>query len=146
MANFPLPDAPKPIGSYEPYIIRNGIGAISGQFPIRDNKLIYTGKVGAELSLTDAKIAIEIATLNVLSQLKNATDDFATLDGILRMDAYIASVDGFYQQAEIINTASNLLIHVLGEKGKHARSAIAVSQLPLNSSVELVVTFVAGSK
>ncbi|MEL0608476.1 RidA family protein [Vibrio echinoideorum] len=141
MASFVLPEAPKVLGNYQPYIIRNGIGSISGQFPIKNGELLYQGKVGEELSVSDAKHAIEIAALNVLSQLSNASNGFADLDGILRMDAYIASGHSFYQHAEVVDVASNLLVNVLGQKGAHARSAIGVSQLPLNSSIELVVSF-----
>ena len=141
MAGFLLPEAPKVLGNYQPYVIRNGVGVISGQFPIQDSELLYQGKVGEELSISDAKHAIEIATLNVLSQLSNASDGFAALDSILRMDAYIASGHSFYQHAEVVDVASDLLVKVLGQKGGHARSAIGVSQLPLNSSIELVVSF-----
>lgn len=141
MAGLLLPEAPKVLGNYQPYVIRNGIGVISGQFPIQGGKLLYQGKIGEELSISDAKHAIEIATLNVLSQLSNASNGFADLDGILRIDAYIASGHGFDRHAEVVDVASNLLMAALGNKGCHARSAIGVPQLPLNSSIELVVSF-----
>ena len=141
MTNIQIPKAPAPIGAYEACVIRNGMGAVSGQFPIQDGNLLYPGQVGQDISIDEAKVAIEIATLNVLAQVKQATNNFANLEGLVRLDGYIASCNGFYQQAEVIDVASELLLKVLGDKGKHARTAFSVLQLPLNASVELVVTF-----
>lgn len=136
-----LPKAPTPVGAYETGIIRQGIGFVSGQFPIRKGKLAYTGRVGDELSQEQAYEATEIAALNVLSQIQNLTDGFKYFGGLLRLDGYIASAPGFLDQPAVLDAASLLFRRYLGERGRHARAAFSVSQLPLNSPVELCVTF-----
>lgn len=139
--NFQLPDAPKPVGSYEAGIIRQGIGVVSGQFPMRDGQLAYTGQVGADLTTAQAREAAQIAALNVLAQIHDLTDGFRRLDGLLRVEGYISSASGFTNQATVLNAASEIFSEYLGEKGRHARAAFSVSQLPLNSPIELTVTF-----
>lgn len=136
-----LPDAPKPVGAYEAGVIRQGIGFISGQFPLTDGALVHTGKVGGDLTFEQAFRATEVAAWNVLSQISELTDQFKTLDGLLRLDGYIASAYGFVEQPAVLDAASNLFRDVLGEKGRHARTAFSVSQLPLDSPVELCITF-----
>ena len=136
-----LPSAPKPIGAYDAGVIRQGIGFVSGQFPLKDNVLAYTGKVGIDLSIEQAHKATELAALNVLSQIHELTDGFKQLDGILRLEGYIASAPGFLEQPSVLNAASSLFKQYLGEKGRHARTVFSVDQLPLNSPVELCVTF-----
>lgn len=136
-----LPVAPTPVGAYETGVIRQGIGFVSGQFPLRDGKLVYTGAVGAELTKDDACEATKIAALNVLAQIHKLTDGFDRLDGLLRLDGYVASAPGFLEQPAILDTASQVFRDYLGEKGRHARTAFSVSQLPLNSPIELCVTF-----
>ncbi len=136
-----LPNAPNPVGAYEAGVIRRGIGFVSGQFPIRDGLLVYKGKVGSELTKEQAYHATEIAALNVLSQIHQLTNGFQNLDGLLRLEGYIASASGFLEQPEVLDTASKLFKNYLGEKGRHARTAFSVFQLPMDSPVELCVTF-----
>lgn len=136
-----LPEAPEPVGAYEAVVIRNGIGMVSGQFPITNGSLAYKGKVGETLTVEDAQRAAELTALNVLSQIKQATNGFLHFAGLIRIEGYVASVDGFTNQAEVLNGASNVFNQYLGEKGTHARAAFSVSQLPLNSPVKLTVTF-----
>lgn len=136
-----LPAAPAPVGNYRRGMIRNGIGVLSGQFPVRDGKAVYTGLVGKDLTLEDGQAAAFIAGLNVLAQIKELLGSFERFDGLLRVDGFVASAPGFTQQAAVLNGASDFFVQVLGERGAHARSAMGVSCLPLNAPVELVVTF-----
>ncbi len=136
-----LPCAPSPAGSYESVVIRNGVGYVSGQLPLRDGVLAYAGRVGDELSLEDAMRAAELATLNVLAQIKCSTNQWRSFARLLRLEGYVASARGFANQPEILDRVSRLLSQVLGDRGAHARAAFSVEQLPLNASVELVVTF-----
>ncbi len=122
-------------------VIRNGVGYVSGQLPIRSGVLAYTGRVGHELSVEEAVRAAELAGLNALAQIERSANGWQSFAGLLRMDGYIASARGFANQPEILDRASQLFRHVLGERGAHARAAFSVEQLPLNASVELVVTF-----
>ncbi len=141
MQKVQLPIPPKPVGSYKAGVIRNGIGFVSGQFPLVDGKLAFTGCVGAELTVEDGVEAAHLAGLNVLAQIAQLTDQFDRLDGLLRLDGYVASAKGFLDQPAVLNGASDLFADYLGEQGEHARTAFSVSQLPLNSPIELAVTF-----
>jgi enamine deaminase RidA (YjgF/YER057c/UK114 family) len=136
-----LPIPPDPLGVYDAGVIRNGIGFVSGQFPLKDGRLLFRGRVGADLSEGDGKKACEYAALNVLAQISRLTNGFETLDGLLVMDGYVASGEGFFAQSKILDPASELFVAFLGERGHHARTAFAVPQLPLDAPVELAVTF-----
>lgn len=136
-----LPEPPRPVGAYAPVMVRGGIGFVSGQFPLRDGKLAYTGQVGLDLSVSAACDACEIAALNVLAQISDATDGFMMLDGLLRLEGYIASAQGFVDQPKILNVASDIFRTALGDRGRHARTAFSVEQLPMNAPIELCVSF-----
>ena len=141
MARRPLPPPPAPAGGYAPVVIRRGLGVVSGQFPIRDGALVFAGRVGAELSPDEGRAACEIAALNVLAQIHEATEGFARLDGLLRLEGHVASADGFTGQPAILDAASAVFLDHLGERGTHSRTAFAPSRLPLDAPVELCVTF-----
>ena len=139
---FALPVPPAPAGAYQPVVIRNGIGFVSGQFPLVDGLLAYRGRVGAELSEESGRHAAELAALNALAQIKACLGGFDELGGLLRLDGYVASAPGFLAQPRILDAASELLVKVLGaEQGRHARTAFSVEQLPLGSPVELCLSF-----
>ena len=141
MSMISLPDPPDPAGDYEAVVIRNGLGFVSGQFPFRDASLIFTGRVGVELSEQEGQEACRIAAMNVLAQISKATNQFDRLGGLLRLDGYVASSDCFYRQPGILNAASRLFSEVLGDRGAHARRAFSVPRLPLNAPIELCVAF-----
>ena len=136
-----LPDPPAPAGDYAAVVIRNGLGFVSGQFPFRNGDLVYKGRVGVELYKEEGRDACKIAALNVLAHISAATNKFEQLSGLLRLDGYVASSDGFHGQPGILNAASQLFSEVLGDRGAHARTAFSVSRLPLNAPVELCVSF-----
>ena len=137
-----LPEPPAPAGSYERCMVYNGIGFVSGQFPLVDDHLAFVGRIGAELSEEEGHRAAEIAAVNVLSQIKAVLGgNFGQLATLLRVDGYVASADGWRRQPTVLDGASNLFVEILGTRGRHARSAFAVSQLPFGAPIELVVTF-----
>ena len=136
-----LPPAPVPVGNYRRGIVRGGVGLLSGQFPLRGGKPLYTGLAGRDLSLDDGRAAARVAALNVLAQLRELLGSFSPLEGLLRVDGFIASADGFVEQPAVLDGASDLFVEALGERGAHARTAVGVSSLPLNMPVELAVTF-----
>ncbi len=136
-----LPEPPPPAGSYSPVVIRSGLGFVSGQLPIRDGRLLFTGRVGIELTPEQGKAAAEIAALNVLAQIDRALPSWDRFGGLLRVEGFVASASGFTSQPEVLDGASRLFVDVLGDRGVHARAALSVEQLPLNAPVELVVTF-----
>ena len=135
-----LPEAPRPVGNYRAAVIANGLLFISGQLPLSNGKLKYRGRVGVELTEAAGGKAAQLAALNVLAQIKAALGGFDRLVSLLRVDGYVSSAPGWMNQPLVLDHASNLFAAVLGERGIHARSAIAAAQLPLNASVELVVT------
>lgn len=142
-----LPAAPAPAGAYKRIVIRNGTGFISGQFPLVDGKLVYSGRVGIELTEAEGKLAARIAAINVLTQIRNHLGGFEGFAGLLRIEGYVASAPGNFSQPKVLDGASDLIVSVLGsELGAHARTAFSVHQLPLNSPIELAVTFAFGSQ
>ena len=141
MAGIALPVPPAPVGAYAPVVVRRGIGFVSGQFPLRDGQMVHRGRVGAELSVDEGREACRIGALNVLAQISAATNDFADLEGLLRLDGYVASADDFLDQPLILDEASCLFTEALGAKGRHTRTAFAVARLPLGAPIELGVTF-----
>ncbi len=140
-----LPPPPRPVGFYEAGVIRGSVGFVSGQFPLRNGVLVCHGQVGANLTIKEACDACELAALNVLAQISDLTEKFATLDGLLRLDGYVASADGFLDQPKVLDAASALFREVLGDRGRHARTAFSVRQLPMGSPIELGMSFVVRS-
>ncbi len=141
MSMISLPHPPDPAGDYEAVVIRNGLGFVSGQFPFQNAGLVYTGRVGVELSEQEGREACRIAAINVLAQISKTTDKFEQLSGLLRLDGYVASSDSFHGQPGILNAASRLFSEVLGDRGTHTRTAFSVPRLPLNAPIELCVSF-----
>lgn len=137
-----LPSPPAPAGSYSRVVVRNGIGFISGQFPLVDGKLAYAGCVGADLSEEEGRLAARLAAINVLAQIRAHLGGFDGFAGLLRVDGYVACAAGNFSQPQVLDGASDLLVEVLGPAlGAHARTAFAMTQLPLRAPVELAVSF-----
>ncbi len=132
-----LPPVPKPVASYEPAIIYKGMVFCSGQTGTIDQKLKYQGKVGGEISIIQGKESARIAVLNCLSAVESVIGDLNKINRIIRLTGYVASEKNFNNQPEVIEGASSLLLEIFGEKGKHSRSAIGVSELPSNAPVEI---------
>lgn len=133
-----LPPAPQPLGAYQAALQTGALLFLSGQLPIRDGVIRYAGRVGAELSLEEGKAAAEMAALNVLAQIRRHWGGFERLGRIVRLEGYIASAPGFFDQPTVLDAASNLFARVLGERAGHVRTAFAVPQLPANAAIELV--------
>lgn len=136
-----LPTPPAPAGQYEPAVVRNGIGFVSGQVPVKEGKLIYTGRVGDELTISQGKRAAALAALNMLAQIERTMGSWDRFGGLLRVDGYVASAEGFFDQPAVLDGASELFLQHLADLGRHARSAVIVPRLPWDAPVELVVTF-----
>lgn len=135
-----LPAVAAAAGSYLPTVRSGALLYTSGQLPFVDGKLPAIGKVGAEVSPEDAKGYARIAALNVLA----AADAAVGLDNILRLVkvvGFVASAPGFTAQPGVINGASDLFVGVLGDAGRHARSAVGVAELPLGAPVEVEAIF-----
>jgi enamine deaminase RidA (YjgF/YER057c/UK114 family) len=137
-----LPIPPDPVGVYERGVIRGGLGFVSGHFPIVGGIVSHAGRVGAELNEAQGKEAAEIAAMNIMAQIDHLLDgDWDRFAGLLRLDGYVASAEGWTAQPRVLNAASEVFVKILGDKGRHARAAFSVTQLPLNAPIELVATF-----
>jgi enamine deaminase RidA (YjgF/YER057c/UK114 family) len=136
-----LPPAPEPMGSYVPWTRRKKLLFISGQLPRKDGKVIYQGRVPAEISLDQAKEGARLAGLNAISVIKAAAKDLDKVAQILRITCWVASSPDFFDQPKVANGASDLMVEVFGEAGKHSRMTTGVIALPGNAcfGVDLVV-------
>lgn len=136
-----LPPAARPAGNYVPATRAGDFLFLAGQVAIRDGALVAQGKVGAEVSVDEARAAAETATLNALAAAKEALGgDLERIIRVARTVVYVNAVPDFTQQAQVANGASDLLVALLGDAGRHARSAIGVGSLPLGSPVEVELT------
>ena len=135
--NITLPSPPKPVGSYVPVVISGKLAFVSGQIPIKDGKVIHAGKVSKDLSVEDAQVAARLCVINALAQLKTALGSLDRISKIVKVSGFVNSPPEFTDQPKVINGASDLLFEIFGQKGQHARIAVGVSSLPLNSAVEI---------
>ena len=132
-----LPEAPKPVASYVPFIISGDQLFISGQISTDDAGRVLTGVLGAGMSIEDGQAAARHAALNILAQAKTALGSLERIVQVLRLTGYVASSAGFKDQPKVINGASDLLVAVLADAGRHTRSAVGVASLPLGACVEI---------
>ena len=132
-----LPPPPKPVASYIPAVRSGNLLFLSGVLPFRDGQLTLTGKVGRELTPDQGREASRTAALNALSIARQELGALDRIKKMVRMVGHVASAEGFVQQPAVINGASDLLVQVFGEAGRHARVAVGAAELPLNSPVEL---------
>lgn len=135
-----LPVPPPPAGAYEPYVLDRGVGWLSAQVPPKGHAFA-TGRVGAELTPEQGHEAARLAALNALARIHQALGGFDRLRTLLRVEGHVASVDTFRDQPRVVDGASELFLAVLGDRGRHARTAFAPPRLPWDVSIELAITF-----
>lgn len=139
---FNLPAPSVPIANFVPFIVTQNLLFISGQVPLQDGKPAYIGRVGDAINEAEGTKAAELATLGLLAQLGSAIgDDLNRLVRVVRLSVYVAATAEFTRQSIVANGSSNLLVNVLGEKGRHARTAIGVASLPSCVAVEVDAIF-----
>lgn len=134
-----MPPAAKPVASYVPVTQGNGLAFVAGQVPIEDGKLLASGRVGESVSLEQGQ---ELARRCALQALAALNDELGSLDRvrrILKVTVWVASGEGFFDQPKVANGASDVLVEVFGEAGKHARAAVSAPSLPLGAPVEVEV-------
>lgn len=134
-----LPEVAVPLGSYVPAKADGRRIHTSGQLPVVDGTVEVTGKVGAEVSLEDARAQARICALNAIAAVRSAVGDLDRVDSVVKMVGFVASDPSFTQQPAVINGASDLLAEVFGEAGVHARSAVGVAVLPMDAPVEIEI-------
>ena len=132
-----LPPAPKPIASYVPAVRTGNLVFLAGQGPMADGKPTITGKVGAEVSEEQGNKAARATTLVLLAVLRAELGSLDRVARIVKVVGFVNSAPGFTRQPWVMNGASDLLVEIFGEAGRHARSSVGVSELPLNIPVEI---------
>jgi enamine deaminase RidA (YjgF/YER057c/UK114 family) len=132
-----LPPVTPPVAAYVPALRTGAYVYVSGQVPVVDGKLAGTGKVGREVSTEDAAGMARICALNAIAAAASVAGGLDAISRIVKVVGFVASAPGFNGQPQVINGASELLIEVFGEAGRHARSAIGVAELPLDAPVEV---------
>ncbi len=136
-----LPEAPKPLGSYVPCVQTGNLLFLSGMLPVREGTLIRTGRVGESISLQEAQEDAKQIVINALSVVKSHIGSLDKISRCVKLNGYVASAPDFTEQPKVLNAASDLIFEIFSEAGKHARAAVGVSVLPLNSPIEVDFIF-----
>lgn len=132
-----LPDPPKPVANYVPVVRVGDLLFLSGVLPSRDGQLIMTGKLGGNLTIEHGIEASRVAVLNGLSIIRSAAGSLDRVQQIVKMVGHIASAPGFTDQPQVLNGASDLLVSLFGDAGRHARVAVGAAELPRHAPVEI---------
>lgn len=133
-----IPTPVAPVANYVPFVRTGNLVSVSGQIPVKDGKPAYVGKVGATVTVEDAVEAAKLCAINIIAQLKAACDgDLNRVKRIVKLGGFVNCVDGFDGQPKVINGASDLMVAVFGDAGRHSRSAVGTNALPLNVAVEI---------
>ena len=132
-----IPDAPTPLAAYVPGQIVGNLLFTSGQVALQQGAIAYKGKVGGNLSEEEGIAAARICAINCLAVAKKLLGDLEKIERIVKLTVFVNCVDGYANEPKIANGASELLVELFGDNGKHTRSAVGVSGLPLDSAVEI---------
>ena len=133
-----IPDIPAALANYVPFKVSDSIVYVSGQAPVKNGELIYKGKVGKDIEIDEGIKAAELCCVNIIAALKKSINgDWNRLETFLKLGGFVNCNNDFYDQPKIINGASDLLVNIFGEQGKHARFAVGSNSLPMNISVEI---------
>jgi enamine deaminase RidA (YjgF/YER057c/UK114 family) len=136
-----VPTVPGPFGAYVPAKRAGNIVFVAGQLPMKDGKLLATGQVPSRCSVDDAKAAARLCVVNALAAVRTVEPDLGRVAGVVRVGVFVNSDPAFTEQPKVANGASEFLIELLGDAGKHARAAVGVSALPLDAAVEVEFVF-----
>ena len=133
-----IPDLPKALANYVPYKIVGKTMYISGQAPVKNGEIIYKGKVGADITVKDGIEAAKLCVINIIAGVKTGIEgDWDKLDSFVKLTGYVNCQNNFTDQPKIINGASDLLVDIFGEQGRHSRVAVGSNALPLGIAVEI---------
>jgi len=133
---LPVPAAP--VANYVPYVVTGNLVFVSGQVTLKDGAFAYQGKLGQELSVEDGQAAARLCAVNIIAQLKAACGgDLDRVKRIVRLGGFVNSTPGFTDQPKVINGASDLMVEVFGDAGRHSRAAVSAGSLPAGVAVEV---------
>jgi len=134
-----LPPPPKAVGAYVPVVRTGNLVVTSGQLPWVGDRLLFTGKLGSELSVEQGYAAARQSAINAIAQIKSVVENLDRVMQIVRLEGYVHCGPGFRQHPQVLNGASELLLAVFGDRGKHTRTAVGIHEMPLDSPVQLIV-------
>ncbi len=132
-----LPEPSTPLATYVPAVQAGDLLFLSGILPLRDGKLAYEGKLGSDVSIEEGYEAAKLTAILALASIRKQLGSLDQLARVVRMCGHVASAPGFTQQPQVVNGASDFLVEVFGEAGRHARLALGAAELPLNAPIEL---------
>ena len=133
-----IPELPKALANYVPYKIVGKTMYISGQAPVQNGELIYKGKVGSDITVEDGIEAARLCVINIIAAVKTGLEgDWSKLDSFVKLTGFVNCQDDFTDQPKIINGASDMLVDIFGDQGRHARVAVGSNALPLGIAVEI---------
>ncbi|HSH15428.1 MAG TPA: RidA family protein [Verrucomicrobiae bacterium] len=138
--NLALPPPPPAVAAYAPWMRTGNLVLTSGQLPWKDGRIAFTGRLGAELTVDQGYQAARQCALNAIAQLKDAVADLEKVAQILKIDGFVHAAPGFRGHPQVMNGASDLFNEVFGSRGRHARLAIGVNEMPLDAAVQICVT------
>ena len=139
---LPVPAAA--VANYVPFVVTGNLVFVSGQLPLENGKPAVLGKLGAEIGVEDGVRAARLCALGLLAQVRAAAGDLDRVKRVVRLTAFVASTPDFTDQPKVVNGASDLMVEVLGDAGRHARVAVGAPSLPLNVAVEIEGVFEIG--
>ncbi len=139
-----LPPAPAPLASYVPVRVAGSLAFVAGQIASQDGAVLHPGKLGAAVTIEQGNEAARRAALQALAALRDALGSLDRVEGIVQVTVYVASAEGFTDHPKVANGASDVLVEVFGDEGKHARAAVGVAELPLGAPVEVAVVAALG--
>ena len=134
-----LPEAPKPVATYVPAVQTGNLLFLSGVLPMRNGQLAFTGKLGRDLTVPEGIDAAKVAILNALAIAKQELGSLDRITRVVKVVGHVASADGFAEQPQVLNGASDLLVAIFGDAGRHARVATGAAELPRGAAVEIEV-------
>ena len=141
-AGITLPEAPVPAANYVPAAMGAGLLFVAGQVPMQDGRIAFVGKLGGGVSLEDGQAEARLCAINILAQAKAALDgDLGRIKRALKVQGFVNCTPDFGEHPKVVNGASDLLVQVLGDAGRHARFAVGAPSLPFDSAVEVDATF-----
>lgn len=133
-----LPTAAAPAANYVPFVRTGNQLFISGQIPLKDGEIVYKGQLGDRISVEDGQAGARLCAINLIAQMRAALDgDLDRVRRVVKLVGFVNSANGFGDQPKVVNGASDLMVEVFGDKGRHARSAVGVAGLPFGVAVEV---------
>jgi enamine deaminase RidA (YjgF/YER057c/UK114 family) len=132
-----LPEAAAPAANYVPYVVTGTLVFVSGQLPMEEGRIKYKGRLGDDLSLEEGQQAARLCGLNLIAQVRAACGDLDHVRRVVRLGGFVASSPAFTDHPKVVNGASDLMVEVFAEAGRHSRAAVGVAALPLGAAVEV---------